>query len=388
VKKSLVHLLHREWYIPHLSRAESAFKKMSITEKAFFCAASFVFCISGILLLHKVNDSFLIEVPAQGGVLREGIVGTPRFINPLLALSDADKDLTTLTYAGLMKATPEGTLLPELAESYSISEDGLTYSFILKANARFSDGTQVTTDDVEFTVQKAQDSILKSPRRAAWEGVTITKKSATEISFKLKQPYAPFIENTTLGILPKHIWKAVEAEQFAFSQFNVDPIGAGPYTVDAITRNKTGIPVEYSLKANASYVLGRPYISTITIHFFQSEQTLIEALKNKTIDSASGLSADTVYTQNLPHITTKQAPFTRVFSIFFDQNNSPALLDPSVRKALDKAINKDTVLTQVLHTFGTKRDGPLPKIEKDATITGTSTQEEDTKTYQEEARFS
>lgn len=384
MKKIFENLFHKELNLRALSRAEQALRQMSITEKVFFYVASFIFCLSSILLLHKLNDAFLVEIPAHGGTLTEGIIGTPRFINPLLALSDADRDLTTLVYAGLMKTTSSGTIIPDLAESYAISEDGLNYTFILKDDAYFSDGTQVTTDDIEFTIQKAQDSVLKSPRRASWEGVIIEKKSDKEITFKLKQPYAPFIENTTIGILPKHIWKSIESEQFAFSQFNVNPIGAGAYSVDSIKRTDAGIPTEYTLTAESSYVGGEPYISKLIVRFFQSEQALSKAFTDHTIDSVSGLSADNTYTLNVTNGEILQVPLTRVFSIFFDQNNSPALLDPAVRKALDISINRDTLITEVLHNFGTKATGPLPRNGEKVT-TSTTTQAEDSLNYKEDA---
>ncbi len=320
-----------------------------------------------------MNDSFSVEIPAHGGTLTEGIIGTPRFINPLLALSDADRDLTTLVYAGLMRATPTGTIIPDIAESYTVSEDGLTYSFIIRDDARFSDGTEVTSDDIEFTIQKAQDSNLKSPRRASWEGVTVEKKSAKEIVFKIKQSYAPFIENTTLGILPKHIWKSIESEQFAFSQFNVNPIGAGPYEVTSIDRTGSGIPTEYTLKARTDYTGGEPYISKIIIRFFQSEQLLLTAFKDKTIDSLSGLSADSAYTLDPLKTRIEQTPLTRVFSVFFDQNNSVPLLDPAVRKALDISIDRDALIGNVLHNFGTKVSGPLA-LSGEKVTTSSSTQ--------------
>src|SRR6185369_5363621 len=100
---------------------------------------------------------------ARGGSLTEGILATPRFINPVLAISDADRDLSALVYSGLMHATPSGTYEPDLASSYDISEDGKTYTFYLRPDAMFHDNSPVTADDIVFTVQKTQDPALKSP---------------------------------------------------------------------------------------------------------------------------------------------------------------------------------------------------------------------------------
>jgi ABC-type transport system substrate-binding protein len=131
--------LSRTWRIPQSKKLLDLIKSFSITEKVVFALFTLVFIISGITLLYQVNRAFLVEVPDYGGSLTEGVVGSPRFINPLLAISDADRDLTSLVYSGLLKATSEGGLRPDLAESYDISEDGLTYTFTLKDNALFQD---------------------------------------------------------------------------------------------------------------------------------------------------------------------------------------------------------------------------------------------------------
>ena len=126
-----------------------------------------------------------MPIPAYGGSLTEGEIGSPRFVNPLLALTDADRDLSTLTYAGLMGISADGALVPVLAESYTISPDGKSYTFVLRPNAKFSDGTPVTAGDVVFTVQKAQDPALKSPEFADWSGVAAEAIDSRTVRFTL-----------------------------------------------------------------------------------------------------------------------------------------------------------------------------------------------------------
>ena len=116
--------------------------------------------------LYTIEQSLLVTIPTYGGTLVEGGVGSPRFINPLLAISDVDRDLTALTYAGLMGLNGDGSLVPVLAESYTVSPDGKVYTFTIRDTATFSDGMKVTASDVTFTVKKAQDPGLKSPEYA------------------------------------------------------------------------------------------------------------------------------------------------------------------------------------------------------------------------------
>lgn len=101
---------------------------------------------SAFLLITLTELSMRAQnaVPAQGGVYTEGIVGTPRFINPVLAVTGADKDLTALIYDSLLKLGPNGTLEPRIAESVTVSEDHLTYNVVLRKDVFFHDGAPLT----------------------------------------------------------------------------------------------------------------------------------------------------------------------------------------------------------------------------------------------------
>ncbi|MDO8624436.1 MAG: peptide ABC transporter substrate-binding protein [bacterium] len=311
--------------------------------------AGLVIAVS-VMSMYALEQKLLVRVPTYGGTLIEGVVGSPRFVNPLLAVSDADRDLTTLMYAGLMGVSGDGTLIPVLAERYSVSPDGKTYTFTLREGARFSNGTPITADDVVFTVGKAQDPALKSPQFASWSGVAALAIDAHTITFTLTKPYAPFLENTTLGILPASLWRGISDEQFPFSTLALEPIGAGPFKVSSITRDASGLISDYSLTANARYALGRPYLSGIHFMFFSRDDDLAKALANGTILSAYGHPA--------PYALT--TPYARVFGVFFNQSMNAALARLEVRKALSFAIDRAYITDNVLGGYATAIMGPVP----------------------------
>jgi peptide/nickel transport system substrate-binding protein len=376
-KTSFGRSLVRERNIPHLRDAQSTFDSLSITEKAVFLGLALVLVGATLSLVGKASAEYSVSVPHKGGELIEGIVGTPRFINPLLAVSDADRDLTALVYSGLLKARPGGGFSLDLAESYNISPDGLEYSFTLKEDAVFHDGTPVTADDVVFTVTKAQDPALKSPRRVSWEGVTVEKTGVKSITFILKQPYAPFIANLTTGILPKHVWSGLETDPFIFSKKNTDAVGSGPYEISSVIRSNEDIPTEVVLRANPDYALGEPNISILHLKFYANENALAAALKNGEIESASNLSPASARELEDERAILR-APLTRVFGIFFNQNENDLLTSKDIRRALSMAIDRDDIIESVLLGYGTAADGPLPptvaqaalKIREIGTTTG------------------
>jgi len=350
--------------LPGEKKLKRAIDSFSLSQKVIFYFLLTLFIISTLGLIHKLNNEFLVKVPDKGGKLTEGVLGTPRFVNPLLSLSDADRDVTVLVYSGLMRLGPDGQLITDLAESYSISPDGLIYNFKIKENAKFHDGRGVTADDIEYTVLKAQDATLKSPRRGNWEGITVEKIDSREINFILKQPYAPFLENTTLGILPKHIWKDASPDEFSFNQHNIEAIGSGPYRVKSIGRNSSGIPNQYNLRAFSEYALGEPFITELNLKFYSNEENLVDAYKKGEVESINGISPRAASLLENDGVKITRVTLPRIFGVFFNQNQAQVFSNKEVREALDVALDKKRLVDEALLGYGSTISGPIPLSNK------------------------
>ena len=354
--------MKNNWLKRVSARIGVAVASFSVTERIVFYILVGVFAFSSILAIWNTNNDYLVAVPQSGGTLTEGIVGVPRFVNPVIASSDVDRDMTALIYSGLVNFTPKGDVVPDLASAYKISDDGRTYSFTIREEAVFQDGEPVTAEDVEFTIQKIQDPSIKSPKRAAWEGVTIARNAENprEISFTLKQRYAPFMENLSVGILPKHLWTDVPTEEFAFSNLNTSPIGSGPYKVKNVKRNSLGLPLYYDLLAFKSYALGKPYITHLVIRFYPNETELVDAYSREEIESLAGISPQYTSAIDSERSEIVRIPLGRVFGVFFNQNQASIFINKEVRLALDAAIDKEAIVKEVLAGFGRTADSPAP----------------------------
>ena len=345
---------------------KTIFYSFSLTEKVILAIFFSLFLISIFSILIQTNNRFLVDIPNRGGTFHEGVVGTPRFINPLLAVSDADKDLTSLIFSGLTRKNVEGEIVPDLAEQFEVSEDRLEYHFYLRNNLEFHDGTRLTTDDVIFTILKAQEPSTESPKRANWEGVSIERVSETEIIFKLKQPYSDFLENTTLGILPRHLWEDIVSGGFSLSKYNVEPIGSGPYAVKRIKRDSTNIPKSYTLESFKNYALGRANVNTIVFHFARNDEELVEMFNGKTIDSMGGIDPESVSKIKRNGYSLVSSSLPRIFGIFLNQNENPILAEGSVREALNVATPKESIVNDILYGFAKVVNEPtLVTIEKE-----------------------
>ncbi len=345
-------------HMPFSKKIFHAVRTFSTTERLLFVFFFALLCITGFLIVWGLNSHILTKVPRRGGSLQEAVVGSPRFINPILALSDADEDLTSLIYSGLLRATPEGGIINDLSKEYTISPDGLEYTVVIRDDAVFHDGTPVTASDVEFTVRKAQDNSIKSPKRVNWDGVLVQKIDEKTIKFTLKQPYAPFIENLTMGILPQHMWGSLDSDQFVASLLNTEPIGSGPYKLKKVKRNSGGLPVYYDLVPFSKYTLGEPYIEHITLRFYMNEEDALEAYTDGSVDSVHGVPPQQVDSIVRKDTTIMHAPLPRVFGVFFNQNQAPLFTRREVRIALDTAIDRDRIVGEVLSGYGTPIDGP------------------------------
>jgi len=337
-------------------------RHFSATERVIFGIFILAAGITTLIMATSINNRFLIEIPGYGGTLREGVVGLPYTINPVLAVTDVDRDLTTLIYSGLMKYDGD-ELAPDLAKSYEISADGLIYTFYLKPNLKFQDGQALTADDVAFTIQKIQDQAIKNPRAADWKDIKVIVSAPDQIQFILKKAYSPFITNTTIGIIPKHIWSNVTNEQFVFNNNNISPTGSGPYKVESIVRDDKQIPLEYHLTTWRQYHGKRPYIDNMVFRFFSDKEKALDALTSGLIDSLSSISpkeASAIQDDQAGPYRIISTTLPRIFGIFFNAGQNPILADVAVRQALNMSVDREKIVKSVLNGYGAPLFGALP----------------------------
>jgi peptide/nickel transport system substrate-binding protein len=339
---------------------ENAIASFSKTQFTVFIISLAVATFAVLFMLIQINNTFIVEVPSEGGTITEGIIGAPTLINPVLALSDADKDLTAIVYSGLMRKGENGILIPDLADAYDVSANGLIYTFSIKKSATFQDGTPVTASDVLFTINKIQDPLIKSPRKTGWDGIVVTKKDNMTIVFTLSKPYISFMNNTTIGILPEHVWKNVTTAEFGLSILNIKAIGSGPYKIVSVSKNSDGIPQKYQLTRSPLFSLGEPHVKNFTIVSYANEKELINALVSHNIDQAGGVSAENakLLTDNGYRISASTLP--RIFGMFWNSVNNKVLADHTVISALDMALDRQAIIDQVLAGYGTIIHTPIP----------------------------
>lgn len=371
-----------------------AITSLSVFEKIAFIVAIVIALFTGIELVNTGLEAISTEIPARSGILTEAATDYSRFINPVLARSDVDKDLVTLIYSGLMKPSSNNILVNDLADTVTKSDDGLTYTVKLKNNLKFQDNTALTADDVLFTIQKIKDPAIKSPIAGNWIGIDVKKIDNNTVQFSLPQPYEPFIQNLTIGILPSHLWASSSADTFDINPLNRKPIGSGPYKIDSIKESEPGVVSEYSLAIFDGYISEQPYIIKYVFDMYKDEESAVKAVIDGKADIVSGVSMD-VFHGNKDSILKKSMLVTptlpRTYSLFFNQNNATVLINPEVRTALSQSIDRNDLMQTVRYGYGKVTDSPIPGIMNDDSTTQSGTSSTiinaDQKTLTKEARI-
>ncbi|MBI2607385.1 MAG: hypothetical protein HYW51_01005 [Candidatus Doudnabacteria bacterium] len=349
---------------PRLSRGHIPLivESFSKSELVKLSAAAMVFIIAGGFLVFGAATKGTSDLPARGGEQVEGLVGQPRFINPVLAgTSSVDSDLSRIVYAQLIKFDKDLNLVPDLAESLpTVSEDQKTYTVKLKPNLKWQDGKPIRSDDVLFTIQTIQNDEYESPLTANWKRVTVEKIDDLTLNFTLREVSASFIINFALGILPKHIWGELEPNQFRLSDLNLKPVGSGPFVVKEIRKTSDGTLKSISLDANENYHAGRPFLNSLTFKFLEDPEELVTAYQAREIDSLGYLPFDRkTFVEPSEKFNQHQINLPQYQAVFFNLLKDNVLTDKAVRQALWLATDRQEIIEQVYLGYAQAAYGPI-----------------------------
>ncbi|MEA3344334.1 MAG: ABC transporter substrate-binding protein [Patescibacteria group bacterium] len=362
----------RNFRLPSGQQWTQFFKVLTKKEKIIFFV-SFVLVLGSFTFI-SLNFYFknTIIVPSEGGTYTEGVIGQPRFINPVYANSDIDRDLVELIFSGLMKHNGNLEIVPDMAQDYpEIEEQGRVYKFFLKEDIFWQDNVQLTADDVIFTIKTIQRSDYKSPLIANWVGVEVEKINEFGIKFTLQKSYSSFLENCTLKIIPKHIWENVSSENFPLSSYNLEPIGSGIYEIKKTKPHNSETTDSLTLTQNSLYFGEKPNISKIEFLFFNNQKELIQAAIYGNIDGLSSNSFLNISELKPLFSNLNNANYTkyyfslqRYFAIFLNSEKSEVLSQKEIRLALNYATDKERIVNEISGISHPESvDSPiLPKI--------------------------
>ncbi|WP_336208617.1 ABC transporter substrate-binding protein [Nonomuraea sp. LPB2021202275-12-8] len=318
------------------------------------------------LLVVSQGQAALAQDPAAGKkIVRVGATQAVDSMNPFLAVRLVSTSIHRWMY-GFLTVPDSKTLQPspDLAESWTTSEDGLTWTFKIRST-KWSDGQPVTAEDAAWTFNKIMtDDAAKTANGPAVENFETVTASGQDLTIKLKAPQASMLDNP-IPIMPKHVWeKVTDLANFSADQYPA--VTSGPYI--AVEHKKDQF---VKLQANPNYWRGKAKIDELQVVFYDNPAASIVGLKNGEIDligrltppDFEALKGDANIVQwneqgrraaylQLNHgaTTTDDKPVG---------DGHPALKDAKVRQALHYAIDKQKLVADVQNGLAKPADGSI-----------------------------
>lgn len=315
-----------------------AFASFTAKEKKWFFFFIFLALASSIATAAITVEENSVLVPVSGGIYREGIVGQPVAINPLISNNPADNDISALIYPRLS----------DVVHAYSNEENGRVFVLNIKENITWDDEKPLTSDDVVFTIETIQELGNQSPFMKNVQGMVAERASELQVRISLPVPYSFFEESMkTVFVLPKHIFGNVPPQNIRLSSYNLEPVGGGPYKFKSFAQRKDGFISEYTLIRNENYFGEQAFIEKFVFKFFENEEKVLNALRLREIDGfgTSGI----VETKTIASSQMKALPIamSRYYALFFNLNTSETFKNASVRNALSGVIDREAIISSV-----------------------------------------
>ncbi len=307
-------------------------------------------------------------------VFTVGMLSDVDSLNPFTGVLAESYEIFQLQYATLMQpSSADFTPAPGLAESWEESADGKTWTYTLRPDLVWSDGTPLTANDVAYTFNRILEGRYEQRNYGNYVR-NITSVEATDdrtVVMTVRAP-SPIMERLAVYILPEHVWSGVDAK--AVKSFANEPegeplVGSGPFLV---AERRTGQFIR--LIANDSYYAGRPKVDELVFRIYNNPDALGQALIKGEVDFATGLTADVFSTlEGQEGITTYAGDYSGFNELAFNMgaatadgkpigDGNPHLQDQQVRLAISHAIDRQQMVDKILNGYGTPGSTIIPPL--------------------------
>ena len=324
--------------------------------------------IVGILLIiQQMDDGEEIQStpsPISGGVYTEALIGEFMRLNPFLDLyNEPDRAVDQLIFNSLVKFDSKGIPQSDLAESWGVSKDGTVYNFSLRTDVYWHDGEPFNSQDVLYTtgLLQSQHNLIPEDLRNFWAEVEVVALSDIQLQFLLPEPFAPFLDYLSFGILPEHILGGIGMEGLVDHPYNLAPVGTGPFRFQRLIV-ENGKIAGVVLEAFDAYFLERPYLDEFIFRYYPSSQDALTAYREGEVEGIgkvhSSILTNVLSEPDLSVYTTREPLLTM---IYLNLNNPEVgfLQNPDFRRALLAAINRDAIIEQVFNGQAVQANGPI-----------------------------
>jgi len=297
-----------------------------------------------------------VTVPDFGGTFTEGLAGNPHAINPLLSQANpVDQDLVSLIFSGLTRINEKGEIVPDLAERWEIARNGTVYTFYLRQGVVWHDGAPFTADDVVFTI-----GVVKNPDFQGfpylsdlWRTVVVEPVDTYTVRFVLREPFAPFMEYTTIGILPAHILGSASIADLSESKFNASPVGTGPFNVAEVSARRI------VLAANPDFYRSRPYLDRLEFFFYPNDASVYEARKHGDVAGVARVLPEHLASIRADKAMNLYSAPLSGYNLVYLNLDRGIFQDIAVRQAMMWALDRQKLVDEILDGQGVVISSPI-----------------------------
>jgi peptide/nickel transport system substrate-binding protein len=291
--------------------------------------------------------------PVRGDTLVVGMV-SPMTLNPILATDTPSFTINALVFSGLVRVDDKMTFQPELARRWEISPDGLVWTFHLRDDVTWHDGTPFTARDVAFTLERIRDPHTITVRRGDFEQVDrweVVDPHTFRVFFK--EPFAPALQAFSIGIVPEHLLRGTDINR---APFNTRPVGTGRFR---FREWKTDVHV--ILDRNDNYFGQVPHLDSVVFRIIPDDTVRMEELAGGGIDFAGVPAVHYQRMKGVAHLNVHRFP-SLSFTYFGWNERLPKFNDDRVRNALGLALNREAIAAAAYEGLAVPASGPFPPV--------------------------
>ncbi|MBR5647401.1 hypothetical protein IKW73_00445 [Candidatus Saccharibacteria bacterium] len=283
-------------------------------------------------------SSYSEDVFIAGGTYTEATVGAVNSMNPLFAMTSSEQVLSRLMFATLVKNDYSGHPGMGLAEYVTPSEDGRVWTMGLKSGIKWSDGEDLTVDDVMFTLELVQNPLVNSIYDAKLAGVKISQNENNEIVFTLPSAYADFISLLDIPVVPKHELEDASPRTLVEDDFSITPVTSGPFTLNATQTTTSDVERVIYLSGNPNYYLGKPLLNSFAVHTYEDKEAVKRAVRSGVVTATAEFDENEAEELATGQYLKKESGIDWGAFIFFNLKNG-ALKNKELRVAIRKGID-------------------------------------------------
>jgi len=291
------------------------------------------------------QNSYKTTAAARGGTYAEALLGPIDTLDPLYASSNAELAASRLLFSSLFNYDETGHLHGDLAQSMSVDKSGRIYTVKLRPGVMWHDGELLTAKDIAFTVNLIKNPETRSSLRINWQDIDVNAVDDSTVQFRLPAVYAAFPNALTFAVLPEHLLGKVAPGAIRENTFSRSPVGSGPFSFSLLQKTDSGHQSKVvHMVAFNKYYGGAPLINRFEIHAYDTQDSIVQALRTGEVSASSDLSGvDTDRIDTNSYGIIDKPVSSGVYALF--NTTSPVLRDRQIRLALElgtdtKAIRK------------------------------------------------